>query len=635
MSSIHILSEKVANQIAAGEVVERPASVVKELVENSLDAAASRVEVHVEGDGTRLLRIIDDGVGMDQDDVLLCLERHATSKLSGEEDLAAIRTLGFRGEAIPSIASVSQLIITSRPKGAVLGSRVEIRHGTVAKVHDMGCAEGTMMEVKNLFGNVPARRKFLKSTRTELAHIEEAIVNCALANSAVAFRLTFDSRMVCDVPTAPVPAVRVRTVLGLAVDTELIEITGSQAGVELAGYLLPPGFVATSGLRLFVNNRPVRDRMLAHAVFEGFQGFLLKGSRPAGVFFVSLPAGEVDVNVHPTKQEVRFRQPAVLHRLVVDTVQTAVGCFQERAGKRLMSSADRSAADTDHRYESVPPAAVVVALAEEAPRFVEPAPAPKCEEGISLLPTFPAEKKQQRTVFSPDRAAMVAAAPGPVPMEPVVLSRVENSSPEGAVSQRALHDEAAPVSFRLIGQALNSFILLEDGESLLVIDQHAAQERLLYEKLRQQVLDGGMVRQSLLFPVVLELNAVQEQVVEQFHDDIARMGLELAEFGGSSYRLSAVPALLGHLAPQMLLDEVLEGFSFEGRRGSGRDYVQQILASMACKAAIKANHHLNEAEMTALVNEMRAARIFSHCPHGRPVVRTFSRQQVGRWFDRT
>ncbi|NOX25867.1 MAG: DNA mismatch repair endonuclease MutL, partial [Deltaproteobacteria bacterium] len=340
MSFIRILPENLANQIAAGEVVERPASVVKELLENAIDAGACGISVQIENGGTGLIRVIDDGCGMDEDDILLSLERHATSKLTRLDQLAAITTLGFRGEAIPSIASVSKMTITSRTASAQLGSRVEVRFGKIVKVHAMGAAPGTVIEVKNLFGNVPARRKFLKSTATEIAHIDEVIRSYALANHRRGFALRINERQIFDWPVDSNEAARVARVMGGA--ARLIHFSGSDAAIGAAHGYLPapdPQLLKSARLWLFVNGRSVKDRVISHAVSEGMRGFLMKGRRAAGVIFLKIPPDQVDVNVHPAKQEVRFRKANLVHKLVEESVRQAMLDLQKQRKKDLFGIA--------------------------------------------------------------------------------------------------------------------------------------------------------------------------------------------------------------------------------------------------------------------------------------------------------
>jgi len=360
LSKIKILPENLANQIAAGEVVERPASVVKELVENAIDAGAGKVAVQVEGGGTSLIRIIDDGQGMDQDDILLSLERHATSKLLSLEQLDDIRTLGFRGEAVPSISSVSRMSITSRPAGYQLGSRVEVRFGKVSKVHEMGCQAGTVVEVRDLFGNVPARKKFLKTPRTELSHIEETVRNYALVRPELTMSYKVNGREVFSLPAvvSGTMDLRLQRLLGLHQNEKLLAIKnlpGNDKVAAISGFILPPdsGVGPVARLRSFVNGRPVRDRLLSHAVAEGMRNFLMKGRHPAGVVFIEVSPSEVDVNVHPTKQEVRFRRPGEIHQLISMAVAETLTEYQDTL-KRAVFGAGKPASGREEVHEGAP-----------------------------------------------------------------------------------------------------------------------------------------------------------------------------------------------------------------------------------------------------------------------------------------
>ncbi len=603
MSRIRILPEDLANRIAAGEVVERPASVVKELVENSLDAGASLVTVEVQGDGTRLIRVTDDGCGMDADDALLCLERHATSKLEG--DLFAIRTFGFRGEAIPSIASVSLFTLLTRPADAGLGICVEARYGRVVKAHEIGCSAGTVVEVRNLFGNQPARRKFLKSRRTELAHVDEVVRAAALANPAVCFRLLVDGRPAFQAATADSSlAARFHRLLAGRLRREVVRVAGREEGLEVEGVLLAPDEDGggRQPLRLFVNGRPVRDYALVRAVADGGRSFFPRDRRPAGVLSLSVAAGLVDVNVHPTKQEVRFRHPARVFRLVARAVAQGLVAYQRDRRREDFCGRDGTGKG-----------------ARAGKGGAEPS--------IATLP--PGDGDRWQGGGEGAGVGQVAEPPPGVPFP----SRL-HPTPLAAAGQEGqdCRDPAGP-SVRVIGQLFDSFILCEGEDGFLIIDQHAAQERLLFERLRREYLDGGVRRQALLFPAVVELDAGRLQLAEQFGSELARCGLVLQEFGGRSVLVSETPALLGAVEPAAILDALLDRFA--PSPGSAGDRIDGVLASLACKAAIKASHRLDRQECEALVRQMIRADVFSHCPHGRPVVKRFSRQEVARWFQRS
>lgn len=616
LSAIKILPEQLANQIAAGEVIERPASVAKELVENAIDAGASQLTVEVEGNGTRVIRIIDDGAGMDPDDVLLCLERHATSKLLSAEQLAAITTLGFRGEAIPSIASVSRLTITSRPAGVALGTMVDVRYGVVRKVHEAGGGQGTVMEVRDLFGNVPARRKFLKSVKTEIGHIEETVKNYGLAYPAIGFNLTVDNRAVLAWPSGVDDlAGRVARLFGRrGGEDTLLTVNGQGSGDELTvrGYLLPPEEAPATGarLRLFVNGRVVKDRMMTHAVCEGLHNFLLKGRSPAGVLLISIAPHAVDVNVHPAKQEVRFRDSQAVHRAVAGAVRQAVVAWQDRRKGALFG-----------RGESAPPKPVSRPEAS-VPSSPSRPKVPEIREPQPLFRSRPAASHPQ------EAPAKQPALPSPPPVSRPVVPQQEERH------EAPVEGAAQPEPLRLLGQVGDCYILCESAGGLLVVDQHAAHERLLFEELRRHYEGRTIARQRLLFPKVLECTLAERRILEEHGEEIARLGLEIEEFGGASFVVKAVPVLLGRSAPEEVVAGILARFADEGS-GTGGQRVEAVLATMACKAAVKAGQRLNTTEMAHLLQKMQEADIFSHCPHGRPVARRFSPDDLKKWFHRT
>lgn len=632
MSQIRILSEHLANQIAAGEVIERPASVVKEFLENSIDAGADRINVQVEGDGSRLIRVIDNGGGMDGDDALLCLERHATSKLNSNENnqLDAIRTLGFRGEAIPSIASVSQMTITTRPEEASLGTRIEIRYGRVNKIHETGSGRGTVMEIRNLFGNQPARKKFLKSARTELAHIEDVVKNYALANPQISFSYSVNNSILFEFDSDPSQLQRFR--IAYRRDPGRDVVTVNNAAIDpggdlvIRGFLVPPDEATVSGrLRTFVNNRSIRDRLINHAVMEGMSGFLMKGRRPAGVLFISIDPAAVDVNVHPAKQEIRFRKSQLVHQMVSLAVGQAMRDFQNNLKLDLFGRKDRP---TDHpSQEEDAPAAVVYSQEPEN------TPLP-----FDMLPKI-------KPCRAPSTAEPAAAIREPAPFnDPGKAADRETFLPAdsediGAEAATAA-EPATPRTIRPLGQIANLYILCEADGKLLVIDQHAAHERLIFETLKKQYFSKNVVRQDLMFPQVLEIDPAQAHIIDNHRQTIAGLGIDIDDFGGNSWVIKAVPAILAGHEPLEVVSGMLDqlaGHSLSGAHSGKEAAVQleDVLASMACKAAVKSGRRMSLDEIESLVNEMVAADVFSHCPHGRPVAKSFSPDEIKKWFHRT
>ncbi len=638
MSKIRILPEQLANQIAAGEVVERPASVVKELLENSLDAKASRVEIEIEGGGTRLIRIIDNGEGMAEDDLLLCLERHGTSKIETEQDLGAISTLGFRGEAVPSIGSVSQFTITSRPERAELGTRVVLNFGKLTKVHEVGCSFGTTVEVRNLFGNTPARRKFLRTARTELGHIDEVVKNYALGSPHVTFILRIDGRDTIYLDNSLSIDQRLGNIMHY--DGPFIPIdTAQQPGKlrRVTGFLVPPEKVTIgpAKMRIFVNGRAIRDRMIVHAVTEGLRGFLMKGKNPSGLIHLSLPADEVDVNVHPAKHEVRFRNSRDVHTLLCQSVVDAMGAHQQTIKAKFFGP-DRTIERTPIPLEHESPES------SETEAFEVPfRPTVKYEhsfqpsdnqadEEISTPPTLP----KNPGIATPEPPS-VLTQPLFTTAEPMHQSPPENRNApiDREVTQKP--DRPTTHNLLVVGQYDNLYIFCKASDGLLVIDQHAAHERLLYEKLRKQYLANTVARQTLMFPETVELSLFQAQLVEKNEEEIDRIGFSIREFGGNTYIISAVPALAGLTNPRDLFLDILEQFGSENNKGDAGGFLDTLLATMACKAAVKAGTELSRQEIDNLLNEMTRADLFSHCPHGRPVVKLFTRDEVKKWFYRT
>jgi len=640
LSKIKILSEHLANQIAAGEVIERPASVVKELLENSIDAGARQVQIEIAGSGTKLIKVIDDGMGMDADDALLCLERHATSKLGESTDdsnkLSAIHSLGFRGEALPSIASVARMSITSRTENDPLGTRIEMRYGKMIKVHEIGCNKGTVIEIKDLFGNLPARKKFLKSSRTELFHIEEIVKNYALANYQLGITYTVNSNTTLNF-TAGIDtlAERVKKLYSKSGSVTLIPIgmddeqSTSDDVNAVRGFLFSPeqSFATTSKLRLFVNGRAVKDRMMAHAVSEGLSGYLMKGRTAAGVVFVTVPYETVDVNVHPTKQEIRFQQPNRIHEKIVSAVRLGMNNYQQSAKNTLFgSNLEMKRAQGEQHF----PAKKTKTKDQNLYQFWKSPPeTTPGKDPIKNLGPDPFVSARHETAFS-----SAEDIPNTFTAEPVA-----------PFSQTKVSEIFVPESLKPIGQFMDLYLLCEakrgDESYLVVIDQHAVHERILFENLKKQFAARQMTSQSLLFPKMLELTPEYTAILKKNREQIQQLGLEVEEFGGDNYIMKAVPAVISHLDPEEILTGILMEFSGpeygqeEGRKRADATRLDDILASMACKAAIKAGQNLNTLEMQELLKLMQESKAFTHCPHGRPVVRMFSAADIKKWFHRT
>jgi len=656
MSKIRILPEHLANRIAAGEVVERPASVVKELLENSLDAGASEIEVEIEGSGTRLIRVMDNGEGMDEDDILLCLERHGTSKITSDHDLAAINSLGFRGEAIPSIGSVSRLTITSRTQGSPLGTKVVLDYGKLLKVHEIGCSRGTIFEIRSLFGNTPARRKFLRTNRTELAHIEEVVKSYALTTPSISFILRIDDRVTCQFTKNQSLPDRLASILhyqgpfleiGKAPDESSNHnqragvVPGSNHPAPTAscyGWLLPPDAdtARSAMIRLLVNGRAVRDRMIIHAVIEGFRNFLMKGKSPVGLIHLHLPPEDVDVNVHPTKQEIRLRDSQGIHQMVSQTVEQAIRQFQKKIQGTIFQSApyqenrlSQTIADSpsEHQINSQEIRQKPLSIPINIPQ-----PTASCRHENNQRQHH-ISQAQLVDIFSPSSslslpqtAENTIEAPS-APSQTVVF-------PHQPLGETKIQGHG----LKVIGQYDNLYIFCQSAQGgLLVVDQHAAHERILFEDLKKKFLQGAIASQSLLFPVTVELTTAESEGVEHYAADIEQMGFSVRDFGGNSYIISAIPAMAGQCNPGELFIDILGKFVNEksgAEKTSKGSILDDILASIACKAAVKAGDQLHDREIDALLTRMARADLFSHCPHGRPVTKHFTASEIKKWFYR-
>jgi DNA mismatch repair protein MutL len=626
MPKIRILPEQLANRIAAGEVVERPASVVKELIENSLDAGANRIEVEIEGGGTRLIRIIDDGEGMDEDDILLCFERHGTSKITDSHDLVAISTLGFRGEAIPSIASVAKMAVTSRPRSNDFGTKVEFEYGRLHKVHEVGCGHGTIIEIRNLFGKTPARRKFLRTVRTELGHIDEVLKNYALACPEVTFTLTVNDKKTLHFDSSSNLEKRLNNIIHYSGGFIAVGKDNKNAAKrQIQGFLVPPEHTLSGSarLRLFINGRAVKDRLMSHSIGEGLRGFLLKGHSPAGYIHLRLPSEEIDVNVHPAKLEIRFRNGRDIHQFIKQSVEAAMLEYQQTIRTDLFGKVEpqTESHSIEHPVEDIQPTLRTHIRSSANSQEVSPQ-----QEQTNIWQNHTADEQDANHTADLDLQQFESR-------EPVVASQPQsqNTAPEAQSS----HEETKNHNLRIVGQFKDLYIFCQSGDNLIVIDQHAAHERLLFEKFRKQYTGGKVTGQTLLFPEPMELSPFQMQLVENNIEELEKMGFSISEFGGNSFILSAIPAIAGQCNGSELFLDILESFGKEGDKRSKGGRLDDVLATMACKAAVKSGDELSPREIHALLEQMARADLFSHCPHGRPVLKNFTSDEIKKWFHRT
>jgi len=585
MPRIHVLPPGLVNQIAAGEVVERPASVVKELVENALDAGARAISVDVEEGGLGLVRVADDGSGMDREDATLALERHATSKLREAAGLSAIATMGFRGEALPAIASVSRFRLDTASGNDGAGTRIEIEGGTVREVGPTARPRGTTVEVRDLFFNTPARRKFMRAAPAEAGHVTDAVVRLALARSDVGFTLRSGGRLVLGARAGAGLADRAAQALGREAHRHLVAVDATRGDVRVHGLVCSPDHseATARALYLFVNGRWVRDRGAAHAVLRAFAGSLPAGRHPAGVLFVELPLARVDVNVHPQKHEVRFAEG----REVYDAIFHAIA-----ATLRTTPWLGRAA-----------PAAPPPDAGSEEPR------APLAGEEAAAVLAW------ARAAHPPEGSGATLLAPAPDPLASRTFAFPV--APDGADARPAGYFG----SLRYVGQHARTYLLCEaPGGALVVVDQHASHERLLFQRLREAFRTRALPVQPLLLPQVVTLPSAAARVLEGGLDDLRILGLDVEPFGGDSFAVKGAPAALGGVDLEALLAD-LAGQLAEVERASAVDEAfHDLLATMACHAAVRANQDVSEQEARALLDALDAIDFKGRCPHGRPVV---------------
>jgi DNA mismatch repair protein MutL len=575
---IHILSDEMASRIAAGEVVERPAAVVKELIENSLDAGATEISIALEKSGTALIRVIDNGEGMGPEDLNLAVERHATSKLGNEADLFRVATLGFRGEALPSIGSVSRMEIVSRLAMAEAGYRILIEGGKKDPPVVAASAPGTRVDIRDIFFNTPARRKFLKSPATELSHICDAVNRMALAYPGVHFRLSHDDRIIADYAAVGDGQDRLHQVLGRGIAKDLIPFAWARGEFTVGGYLssAPVSFPNSRYVMTFVNRRFVRDKVVTHAVLYGYETLLMKGQYPAAILFLEIPFAEVDVNVHPAKFEVRFRRQSEVHEAVADAIRRALKQQAKDPSPRTAGSA-------------LPAYAGVM----EAPL------------------SYPIRSGLQREGqdFKDD------AVP--------ILTGYARSFDAGFFS-----------SMDILGQILGCYVVCASPRGLALIDQHAAHERIFFEKFRRQLVAGEVQKQSLLIPQSIELTAGELLLLEQKLALLEGLGFVLEPFGPDAYAITAVPALLPEGDYRPIVRRMVAELAEVENSEKLRQHLEERLATMACHSVIRANRRLEMSEMRALLCELDQVDFATQCPHGRPVLIQFGHDDLDRMFKR-
>jgi len=572
-SRITVLPGDVANRIAAGEVVERPASVVKELVENAIDAGSTRVSVDVEQAGRRLIRVTDDGGGMAPEEAALAFHRHATSKIRTEADLFTIRTMGFRGEALPSIAAVSKVRLVTVAAGAAVGTEIRMEGGSLVKQRETAAAPGTTVEVADLFYNTPARKKFLKSPATEFGHICQAVQRQALAFPAIHFRLLHDGNAVSDYPAVRSLRERVQQVYGETLVDACVEVDEKDGALHLEGFACRP--LEATGSRtpqdLFVNRRWVKNSTIAHALSEGYGTYLAKGRHPRFVLALAVDPRHVDVNVHPTKREVRFSDQERVHEWIRSRIQAVVG----------------------------------------------PALAPSRMTAVSG--------------WTPPQGAAIHAA------SPLPAAGTLNPSPsfvETAAEPAQPYLPSVDLEVRPMGQIANRYLLAQIGDEVQIVDQHTAHERVLFERLTARFEAGTIASQHSLLPQMVELSAGEVVAVRAHLEDLRRLGFEIEEFGQGTVVVRAMPALVDQSDPQALLRSLVEDWEERASTPSVRERYNAVLATMACHSAVRAGRRLEQAEMRKLLEDWRDAGFPGTCPHGRRIAMRLTIEELDRIFGR-
>ena len=587
MAQIHRLAADLANQIAAGEVVERPASVAKELIENAIDAGASRITIHIELGGKKQVRVEDDGEGMGPEDARLAIERHATSKIRRADDLATICTLGFRGEALPSIASVSHFLLRTRARGAPEGTELRVNGGTVGSNVAVAAADGTVIEVNDLFYNLPARRKFLKSDGAEATQVSRLVTQLALAYCEIGFTLTNGGRTTLECPPAASLHDRLYQLYGERND--LVEVRKQAAGIVLTGFVAA---LAEQGPRrgpqhVFINRRIVKDRTIAHAIINAYSVASFKERSPEVHLFLQVPPEAVDVNVHPTKAEVRFREQSLVHEVVRRGLLEALG--QHAVPQLQLRSAD---AVQGPRTPSIP--------------------------GVLTGGSFPSRWAPSGTSLSPAAARPEGGA------ESGVAAVVGPDAPPGV----CIHPMIP------LGQFRDTFIVAIDDEGIAIIDQHVAHERVLYERVMERLSVGRLDSQRLLVPLVLDLPPADHQALTARATELGRLGFEIEDFGDATIKVSAAPALLGIEDSAHALKALAEDLDGLDKGADVQQALQRLAATTACHAAVKANDPLTYEKMAHILEELRATAYSTICPHGRPVMLRLTRREIEKNFDR-
>src|SRR6184192_3359329 len=607
MSRIRLLPDIVASQVAAGEVVERPASVVKELIENSIDADARKIEITRHRGGMSLVRVVDDGCGMDRDDALLSLERHATSKIRSVSDLEAIGTLGFRGEALPSIASVSRFRLTTREPDAVAGIEILVNGGKIDIVRDGGEAPGTQVEVRSLFYNLPARRKFLRSENTESRNIEHQIHLQAIGHSRIGFSLLRDDRMLFQVPSAATLGDRIRDLYGIELLQRLVEVNGTPSrNIRVAGFIGQAGLSrqTRSQQLVFVNGRATESGLLTAALREGYHTALMKGQYPVTFLFLKIDPGSVDVNVDPAKREVRFRDPIAVREAVVRSIQQTLERGRVGWQEKFRSPLTRPAAVPEKRTSD-----------------------------LKLRPEIPVPEESHRELphLAPAVAGIVTVA-GVVESGRLPTPRVDST--DDALAAQRSQQLAVQQQFQIIGVLNKLYVLKENADGLVLVDQHAAHERILFEELRRRMEEQGVPTQKLLLPQTFDVPPRDADWIEQNLSILQKMGIGIESFGPNTFKIDSLPGFLSVSDPAQFMRKVIDDLKSAGNSTSPMRLGEEMIAKTVCRHAVKANDPLRYPEIEKLIRDLLECDLPYCCPHGRPTMIQISLMELEKKFGR-
>ncbi len=633
MSVIRILDEDVSNRIAAGEVVERPASIVKELVENSLDAGARRISITIERGGRSLVRVLDDGCGMDAEDAMMCLEAHATSKVRTTEDIENILTMGFRGEALPSVASVSRFTLRTRPHDTTEGTEVEVSGGTILHVNGVGCAPGTSITVRNLFFNMPARKKFLRTVQTEEGHVSEMVHMLALANPGIGFELTFDQRPILSVQPEQDRRTRATMLLGKDLMAAMTEVDYVDDAARVSGFVAKPGFTRSSrhDQRVFVNSRPVSDKQINFAIRDAYLTLVMRGRFPPVLLFVEVPTDMLDVNVHPSKREVRFRDGRGVSHAVATAIRQALQKIAvETVRPDSFASTDVPVPQTNMGGFIEPTATQATPPNKPVQLGFFPEDATADVDSPSSIPS----SAQQQAVVAPGAVASDVDATPPIAGNSPPPENKNEHEPStvlpGTTVSAARHDEIK--NLRVIGNLADSYLLAESDDGLVLIDQHAAHERIMFERLLIHAREKDGASQGLLIPITMDVSAADANLLHAYKEDLEKLGFEIGHFGGNTFVINGIPPHFPQENVVGVLNDVLDDLRDSPLRARRAD--EHKIISSACKAAVKAHDRLKKMEVDALLEALTACELPYTCPHGRPTMIKIGYKELEKRFGR-